>query len=166
MQQIAIQSETGLQTPFKSVYEKRAFCERSLMYSPAMKQLWANSTAWGMQWNTEWLSSSNDYLTVISPTPPSSDHDTFSFPSKMAHPWNAAWQPDLAAGIASTKDCSFFVIESFVRDLPLMKHTFGPLGVCCNSYLHEPFEKRALLTGDRGGQDQIRTVADLNLYLR
>lgn len=62
-----------------------------------MKQLWwANSTAQGTQWNTEWLSSTNEYLTIISSTPPSLDHDTFSFPSKTGHPCNIAWWPDPA----------------------------------------------------------------------
>lgn len=69
----------------------------------------------------------------------------------------------LPSGMVSTKDCPCFVIKSFVWDLPVMKHTFGLLTVC---YLREQFEERALSTGKRGGKDQARTVADLNLFLR
>lgn len=68
----------------------------------------------------------------------------------------------LPSATKSTKDCSCFAIKSFDWGLPLMKSTFEPLTICCNSYLREWFEKWK----ERGGQHRAGTAAGLNLFLR
>lgn len=164
MLQIAIQPERDLQTLLKHVHGKRAFHGSSFTYHPATKRWWwVNTVAWGQQWNTKWLPSSNEYLKTISSTPPSSDHDTFSFPSKMGHPHHTAWQPDPAFWNEEHKRLLLLCNYEFcLRSSTYEEHVWAPDDLLQFLFAWVVWEVK----GKRGGQHRAGTAAGLNLFLR